>query len=363
MEINTKTDWLKNLKPGLIKFLEKMDDERYSGFYKYTLSGDLCGPNIHWGLANSVFATKIYYMIDAIDKDRKKKISSFILSFQKNDGYINDPFIRKQLVKFQLTQFIRNKNIFNYKSIFNKNHQVAETRQAIAALVGLDEKPKYPLLTMPKNKIEVEKYLESLDWNNPWGAGSHFGHLLFFLYYNRQLFNHDENEDLIDYAITWVNKFQSEGDGCWYKKDISNQLKINGAMKILIGLRVAHKLNTLRFAEKIIDTCLTSINNQEACSHFNVICVLYECNCLTNYRDQEIKEYALNKLDSYKEYYYPEIGGFSFNKNKSGTHYLGAKISKGLDEPDIHGTVMFLWGITLISKILNLDLGLREPIT
>jgi hypothetical protein len=42
-----------------------------------------------------------------------------------------------------------------------------------------------------------------------------------------------------------------------------------------------------------------------------------------------------------------------------------AKISEGLEEPDIHGTHLFLWGIALITKMMGLDdrFRLNIPIT
>ena len=55
---------LYELKDKLLMFLQKMKGK--NGYYKYSLSGDLYDENIHWGLGNSVFALKLYYMIDAL---------------------------------------------------------------------------------------------------------------------------------------------------------------------------------------------------------------------------------------------------------------------------------------------------------
>ena len=57
----------------------------------------------------------------------------------------------------------------------------------------------------------------------------------------------------------------------------------------------------------------------------------------------------------YKEHFYEEFGGFSFLQNKANTHYYKFKISKGKDEPDIHGTVLFLWGVSIICQILKIE--------
>jgi len=41
---------------------------------------------------------------------------------------------------------------------------------------------------------------------------------------------------------------------------------------------------------------------------------------------------------------------------------LYTKITKGLNEPDIHGTVLLFWGIAIISDILGIEkeLGFKE---
>ena len=72
----------------------------------------------------------------------------------------------------------------------------------------------------------------------------------------------------------------------------------------------------------------------------------------------------LNLWKTEKQFFYPKYSAFSFNKNKSSVGYYGARLSKGFNEPDLHGTAMFIWGILIASKALSIDceLGLRTPI-
>jgi hypothetical protein len=81
-----------------------------------------------------------------------------------------------------------------------------------------------------------------------------------------------------------------------------------------------------------------------------------------SYKLKEIKKFAQDRLRIYNKYYFPEIGGFSFLPNKANVYYYSAKITKGLNEPDIHGTCMFLWGISIIAQIIEIDkkLGFKE---
>ena len=70
-------------------------------------------------------------------------------------------------------------------------------------------------------------------------------------------------------------------------------------------------------------------------------------------------------LNLYQQYYWKNEGGFSFFKDHSQVNFYVARVSMGDSEPDLHGTVMMLWGISLISGVLGWDseLQLRPPIT
>ena len=172
-----------------------------------------------------------------------------------------------------------------------------------------------------------------------------------------------DKQALIDFAINWVNKLQSSKDGAWYNGSPCLQQKINGAMKIITGLSAVNKKD-FQNSEKLIDLCLLARNDKHACDNLNIVYVLKHANELTGfcYRYKEIKNFTLKRLGVYQEYYFPEIGGFSFLPNKTNVYYYGAKITKGLNEPDIHGTCLFLWGIAVIAQILDIDkkLGFRE---
>ena len=123
--------------------------------------------------------------------------------------------------------------------------------------------------------------------------------------------------------------------------------------------------NDLTKQKTLIDLSLSLISDPDACNNFNLILVLYFCSRNINYRENQIKEFCIDRLKIYKQYYWSEHGGFSFFERNSNRGYYGAKISKGLEEPDIHGTHLFLWGITLITKMLNVDksFNLSLPIT
>ena len=119
--------------------------------------------------------------------------------------------------------------------------------------------------------------------------------------------------------------------------------------------------------DKLIDLCLSVTGLEQACDSLDVIYDIHYANQLTEggYRYTDIQDFCRRWLKTCREHYYPDIGGFSFFRHMANRYYYGAKITRGLDEPDVHGTVLLLWGIALVSQMLGIDkdLGFKEFIT
>ncbi len=346
---NININWIFELKNKVPIFLDQLKTKEKTGFLKYSLSGDLFSEKEKWGLGNTVFYVKILYILDLLkdlDNKEKKEIISFIKSFKNKDNIFYDPLVkRKSFIKEKLSAIKH----FDFNNFWHKQIKIAETRQTISVLKLLGENFIVPNKFLLKTNKDIIKYLKKLNWKNPWNAGSHFSTLLFFIY-NSDLKN---KEELINGALKWLETIK-RSDGFWYKGNPSIQYKINGAMKVLTGFDAIKRKPNID--KKVIDQILEAINDNHACDNFNIIYVLYHVSLIyPNYKKEDIKKFALDRLENYKKYYYSDIGGFSFQKNKTNQIYYGAKITRGLDEPDIHGTVMFLFGIVLISKILNID--------
>jgi len=353
-------EWVFELKKEVPVFLKKLKSDKVPGFFRYSLSGDLYNEKFRWGLGNTVFTAKVYYslgLLEGLSNDQKTEMINFIKSFENKDGSIYDSLVIKKA-------FLRDKLFaikdWDFNNFFHRQTIRAETRQSIAALMLLG-KEKFSYENFPKTKEGVDIYLSRLNWKVPWGAGSHFAHLLFFI--NNSKLNN--KKELIEYVINWVNELQHSEDGCWYRGDPKIRQKINGAMKVLMGLRTVG--NTyFNFPERLVDLCLLADKGEHGCDNFNVVYVLYNCNLLLNggYRFDEIREAVLKRLSVYKQYYFSEFGGFSMLPGRANSYYYNAKITKGFREPDIHGTCLFLWGISIISKIMDFDkeLGFYEQI-
>jgi hypothetical protein len=356
-------NWLYNIKERVNHFLNEMQENDFE-YFKYSYSGDIYSKKDNWGLGNLVFATKILFttgQIDNLSPIKKENLYRSIIRFSNSDGYISDPLITQlsilDKIKLKHIDKIITKRIDDIKR--------AETRQSFVALLLLGKKPNKIFSRIPQSPEDVDNYLSSFDWRTPWDAASHFSHLIFFLKMNTKLFNYqgEKNLLLINHALRWISKIQSKDDGCWYYgKNIPLNEKINGALKIMTGLHAAG-IDDFPYPKKIIDTALCAINDSDACGNFNISYLLYSCNLIEpEYRKTEIENFFINRINIYKQFYHPEIGGFSFYKDKAIDIYYGKKISSGKNEPDIHGTNMFITGLAIIGKVIDIGIDLKIPI-
>jgi hypothetical protein len=343
------------LKNDVLQFMSEMKSKNVKGYYRYSYSGDLRDENIHWNVGSSVFALKIYYTLGVEDNEDIEAAANYIKTFQHRNGWTYDDLIfGKSFFRNALSSLKQR----DFSNLWNERYKQAETRQCYSALLLYDKLPDNVNLSLPKDEKDVDDYLSSLDWRRPWGAGSHFSHLMFFLMLALRTgrIKHETFEHLTDHAIKWVNHLQNPMDGSWYSGTPSSQHKINGAMKILTGL-VAIDKTSFDCPEKLIDLCLETTNDESACDNFNIIFVLNYAGKLLgrNYRQSEIEKFALERLNIYWKHYHNDKNGFSFYPGHANDNYYGAKITRGLNEPDIHGTVLFLWGISIIVQLLGIE--------
>lgn len=355
-------EWVLRIKEKLPFFMQQMQGKRKKGFYKYSFSGDLYGENFNWGLGNSVFALKIYYTIGMQPKNLES-IIDYIKYFQNKKGEFYDPIVKYTSLPMRLYFAIKeqDKNRLSHQLI-----RMAETRQCISALKLFEHHPNHEYLNYPRTKKDIKQFINSLKWQAPWGAGAQFSGLMFLL----SVSSSENKAELIDYSAKLIKELQQK-DGTWYKGQPSLAQKINGAMKIITGLNAAIKITgynngilKLDYPKQLIDLSLKAINDAHACDNFNLVYVMrYALEQLnSNYRINEIEKFIEKRLDIFREYYFPQFGAFSFNKNGANKHYYNAILTKGRKEPDIHGTVMFLWGLSVIGNIWDTNgiTGLRE---
>jgi hypothetical protein len=352
-----------SIKEKIPYFIEHQRSNKKEGYYSYSYTGDIYDETVFWNIPGTLFALDTAYVIGMYD-DNIANAVQYLKSFQHENGYIYSDFIRAKIFWPHMVGQLKSCKITD---IHNMEYVRAETRQVMRTLniydsSIVDKIPKSEILT----EDEICKFLNQLNWNEPWSAGSHFSHLVFFekMGWKNKIINEDEYINRIGTALRYLDNLWNPKVGAWGEKRTSLQQYINGAMKILTGLELIedYKLSDER-AFALVDLCLDNINELQACDNYNVIYILsYLKNKIGKYRSSEIQQFAENKFQKYLEFYYPQYGGFSFYKKNANDKYYGFKISEGKNEPDMHGTRMYIWGMDLIAQLLNIEeeVGLRR---
>ena len=216
-----------------------------------------------------------------------------------------------------------------YNSDYNK-HIRSETRQSYESLILLKNFVEQPLFILKKiDKKNVEKFCKSLDWTNPWDAGSHLSGLMFFIAYYRKLKIINE-EEFKEYKRLIFNELDSikKEDGFWCEGQVEHNIKVNGLMKICLGLYCWGDFSPVDKPKKLIEECLKFQAGTSACDYMNVLWCLYCLTKLTKEKKEEVVVFALNILDLFVLQYYENEGGFSFYKESCFDVYHGVKFAE-----------------------------------
>lgn len=317
------------------------EEKKYFNFYP---SENL---NFEKYLVSQVYAAKILYLTKSLSSENVNNLKNVINCYKKKSGLIFDEKLEQ---KSCLKRYIFSILKFDLQYFKNSYSRFAETRQSYVALQHLGE-TILNNLEFTKN-LNLYKFLDNLNWQNPWESCSQFSHLIFF----NQLKSDDRNEnlDLFNYVI---NKYQND-DGFIYggSRNIPANLKINGMMKFLTAVSLDVKyLKFIKYPEKIIDYSLDKSFEEHGCDHMNIIYILRVLSQITNYKREKIVEYFFKRLSLIEKHFWSDYSAFSFYEHYSNDQIYQARIGKKYKNPDIHGTVLFLSAISMLNEILNLD--------
>jgi len=351
-------DFISNVRRNVPEFLDSL--YKHNGFFSWSLNNDLYSSKEKWGLANAVFAVKLYYilgMLEQIPLKRKNEIISFIKNFEKKNGSINDPLVYKKISLLNKLVSIKH---FNFSNFFSQKTIMAETRQALVALSLFDNRSNNPYINIPYSQTKLEKYIKTLHWKNVWGAASHVSHEVFFLQYNAKIFDFkiNESQTLINLCLDKINRIQNQNDGMWYFLQVSTKQKINAAMKIITTYNLLED-NKIPYADKVIDFVLESEKENyyfDGCDNLNAIFVLkyaYD-SCDKNYRSDDVKNFGERSIKRFEKYFFTQEGGFSFLPSAYKRNFYGLQITDSFQGPDIHGTFLLTWAVALASSVLDI---------
>lgn len=340
-------------------YIKKLKNEKTFNF-KFTLNSDNKSFT-KLSLGPSSYGLKIYLMLDLINElspEEKNKWANYINSFQtSNNKFPENSFIDEDLIKYYEQNSLQDLFKDTAKKILNNfsenrydTHQIklkkainAETKQAVSTLYDFGFKNEKPLPSSMDDH-QLLKYLDSLNWNEPWSSGAQFASMCVF----SETQNYGRSVLLYDY----ITGLLDQNTGTYHSKNssVSSREKINGSMKVISGLKWINQ--PIHNPEKLIDFCLLNEPKDEGCDLVDYIYVLYNCLKESDYKKTEV----LNILDKMLESLIKlqrNDGGFSYFKQKSQTHYYGVEVTAGLNQSDIHGTLLITWAIILILDILT----------
>lgn len=358
-------NWLENLELNLPKFLSKLNKQKFT--YQAVVEGSTHeGKNLNLGF--SCYALKIYFITnlwDSLELQTQKEWISFINSFQTDnelfpDNSFVDPKYLEYYSKFTISKFLKNFSKKLINKFTNQNYLLddvklsnfirAETKQAISTLHEVNEKNYKKYSMFPKTKDEIFDYLNNLDWSKPWNAGAQFAALCVFV--STQSSSIYEKDKLTNILEEFILSITQKETGTFYKGNKPSDVEvINGAMKVITGLDWIGV--RIPYPEKLLKTFLHIDVNDEGCDIVDIVYVVYMCQKSLDYREDDLKLFCEKILDKIEKHYFINKGGFSYFINKSQTHYYGVKISNGNNEPDLHGTLLLVWAISMISQIID----------
>ncbi len=356
--MQTDCHWLYDLSNKVWEWLTQRRVPSHPGWICFCRNGASLEPGERAGLGISCLALKTCVMLGLLscfDDGELEGWTDHIQSFQAAKGRFAGFFEDAAVLRIA----DRNAGWFR-RDVATRR---AETRQACAALLSAGSSPLYPVRKLPETPEQVGNYIRKLDWTEPWGAGSHAGHLMFFYGLNARVFGQAETADsLLPVVLAELDRLQNPESGSWYSRRPSGEQIVNGAMKILSGYAFLNK--PFPYPDRLIDTCLAAANDEHGCNNTDVIYVLHQCARYTSHRQADIRDYCARRLRTI-ERFRREDGAFSFFETGAQTSYYGVPISRGLLESDIHGTTLFVWTIVMIGDLLgyNQELGWRLPIT
>jgi len=362
-----KNNWLYELDENILNFLNSLrSKEKNYQFFPSANGATKAGKTISLGF--SCFALKTYYITglwEDLKEIEKRNWLNFINSFQDNNSkFPKNSFLDycyiQEFEKEQRKKIIKNSAKFistkiGYKKFEPPFQQMktnirAESKQAISSLIQVGSRNSLPYLDFPRNRSEIYKFLNDLDWNKPWSAGAQYAGICLF-----SKTQNETNPNVFDNLIQFSNKIVKKDTGGYYLQNTPDKKElINGAMKMISGFDWIDQ--EIHYPEKLIDLCLDTSPSSEGCDLVDIVYVLFMCLKQTDYKKREIINYFDEIINLIQLHYFKEKFGFSYFKNKSQTHYYGVNITRGKNLPDIHGTVLLTWALSMIIKTNNINL-------
>tara|TARA_B100001057_G_scaffold500029_1_gene613086 strand:- start:33480 stop:34577 length:1098 start_codon:yes stop_codon:yes gene_type:complete len=364
-----KTNLDKNLEDSIINFINNLEKNKFE--YLPVLNGvTQSGKDLNLGF--SCYALKSKYILNSLENKHTSDWVQYLNNYQSKElNFQEGSFIDKKYVdcfnnqnnlKYFLKKSLNILNFGNYelkKNILEKSIR-AETKQAISTIHQVNYQNRVKYRDFPRDNKNIFKFITDLNWNKPWDSGAQFSALCVF---TKTQLDHDEYEANKEHLYNAISKYVDNESGAYFQgKQPSNQEVINGLMKVITGLDWIDC--DMHYPKKIIDLALSINPQSEGCDIVDLVYVLYMASKKTDYKKNEIVLLFEDITNLIFHHFINEQGAFSYFLNKSQTHYYGIKITNGLNEADLHGTLLLIWALSMILNISeneNLSWNIIKP--
>lgn len=367
-------NWINQIQDQLPRFINTLKVNDQPGRYRLCLAGETSlGKRAALGF--SCFALKSLVMLnqwESIDLDERAEWVSFVQRFQTDDKdkYPNafiDPVViydAGSLLKnptqllYRGYAYARNPRRILFDLVYRESltlqekNVLAETKQAIASLAEVEVETNSIYQNFPTGREEITHFLDNLDWQRPWGAGSRSAILAVFLATQAPRFlDQTAFQTSVSDFEAYIATLANAETGAYFRGPAPNHHQlVNGAMKVLTGLDWLDI--PIHYPEKLIDTCLAELPKSDGCHLVDAVYVLYRSLQQTDHRRDEIKGYLTQVLEMVKPHFNLD-GGFSYYVGRSQTAYYGVRAATGQPVSDLHGTILLLWATVMILQILE----------
>ncbi len=340
------------LQRSVSSWLEEMNRGLEPGRFRFCKRNSLVPTSGHQGQFVTCFAMKTAWHIGQWEtwaKSQQDACIRFVQSFQQPSGYFVDQGMLSKIRWGSLIPSLRASQWQEWPKEIVLKAIRAETRQSASTLLMVGSPLPYPLPVPYNTPDQVRSYIKNLPWSHPWGDGSHASHLIFFLHLQNLT---GRCEELLDAVYDELDRLRDPRTGTWFRGNVSNALKINGAMKILTSYQWSNR--PLIYAKELLDFALSQPFEQHGCGFLNRLFVIYSTRPhIQGYREDSIKDIAHQALGEVMRYRQPD-GIFSFYRNHAQKRYYDAWVSLGGRQSDLHGTMLLTWACALCFELLGI---------
>lgn len=239
-------------------------------------------------LLNSCFAVLGLETLNGlinISSDQQRKWMEYIKSYQVEGGLFIDPLLDRS----DLESASHDYQYISWQMNFF----------SLAAIDALGGKPTHPLSFLDDflHNNDLERWLETRNWTDPWLESNNIMFLLSFLIREWERSHCVDYEEAIDKIIKWLDSHQNPQTGYW---DLGAGASLLNAMAgafhfyffyFYLDRRVNHP-------ERIIDSTLSlqqadglfvPVGGGSACLDLDAVDILVKFSMLTDYRHDEVK--------------------------------------------------------------------------